>query len=74
MVREAEMLQRCSNHPNVCNFVGIVFDQVDKQVWLITDYYKHGSLKDYMTNNEVSLKMKYEFIRQGGLGLNLYTK
>eukprot|EP00494_Astrolonche_serrata_P031980 UN32249 len=44
---ESEMMEKCSNHPNVCRFIGVVFDEVNRSLWLATQYYEHGSLKQY---------------------------
>eukprot|EP00494_Astrolonche_serrata_P023584 UN23842 len=49
-IKEAEMFDKCSNHPYVCRFLGVVFDKERQSMWLITKYYQHGSLKQYIKN------------------------
>eukprot|EP00494_Astrolonche_serrata_P028096 UN28361 len=75
-IREAEMMDLCVNHGNVCRFLGVVFDDSKdiKQMWLITDFYEHGSLKQYIDKQKSIHKdipdwRKYDVIKQAGFGL-----
>eukprot|EP00494_Astrolonche_serrata_P017461 UN17646 len=58
------MLQKFSNHPHICGFLGVVFDQEDDSIWQILDYYEHGSLLQYLKkkikkDTVVPLRTKY---------------
>eukprot|EP00494_Astrolonche_serrata_P025364 UN25625 len=84
IIKEAESLDKCANHSNVCRFLGIVFElsekHKNKSIWLVTKYYENGSLKQYLLNQlkaetPVPFCIKCDFIRQAAIGLNfLHTK
>eukprot|EP00494_Astrolonche_serrata_P023314 UN23572 len=49
---EAKMLEKCNNCSHVCRFLNVVFDDKDKSMWLVMQYYEHGSLKQYLTKQK----------------------
>eukprot|EP00494_Astrolonche_serrata_P033150 UN33419 len=78
-ITEAEMLDKCVNSPHVCRFLAVVFEKLNKSMWLITQYYEHGSLKQYLQNqsklkHNIPLTRKYDFIRQASIGLSFFTR